>query len=925
MLVPERQSLSREGIAVRIGGRALDILTALVERAGELVTKRELMERAWSGVFVDESNLKVNMAALRKVLGDEVDAARFIATVPGKGYRFIAPVQATELPGLSASTAQDAVRNNNLPFVTTRIFGRKLAIEAISRDLEDHRLVSIVGPGGIGKTTVALEVAESLLDRYPEGVWLVDLSPLADPDFVPSSIATAIGMTADTPNILATLCEYLRDRHMLILLDSCEHLIETIAACADAILMSAPQIVVLATSRERLRTRDEQVLRLEALDIPPSLPDIDARQALEFSAVQLFVDRASDRLETFHFDDADSLVVAEICRKLDGHPLAIELAATRVGTFGVQGVLQQFDTHFGRALTQRGGPPRHRTLTAMIEWSYALLSETERVIMRRLSVFSAAFDLGSASAVASDQLVGPIGVRDGIANLVDKSLITVEIREHGTAYRQWDTTRSYALDKLVASGEFDEMRRRHAEHFLVMAQGAGLDNGRLGEEQWIDRYTHRLDDLRAAAKWAFGPTGDPELGVRLTVAMIPFWKRLSLAEECRAAAERALDDRIAGYRSRYENLILQQTVGATLLDIQGTVPEARVALRAALAAAESLNDVERQLECLRGLVKFELLTGDSHAALALSERMRTLTDQRTSADAGTGTALEWLGQLTAARDHLDRAILSGEARTRTSRFEFNQHLMALVSMMQVLWMQGFADQAQAMAQRIMDEADASHYAWSYCYAHFQSATLSLHLRDYVTAKRLMDEGTAHAAKHGLTFWRSTVVAGQLCRWKLYTGERVDLPEMRSILADVRERGFRMYYPHLLTNFGEALARQGDLRGGLSAIDEAISLCETTGQIVVIPEILRIKGNVIAWQDPNDWKRARNSHREAIALARRDGTPAWEIRAAVSLVKLSRLYGADAEAEESLATAYGRFTEGFATGDLMRASALLDAR
>jgi predicted ATPase/DNA-binding winged helix-turn-helix (wHTH) protein len=932
VLIPERQQLLKDEAPVRIGGRALDLLTALVERPGEVVSKRELMEHTWPDVTVEECNLKVNMGLLRRTLGDDVGAARYIATVTGRGYRFIAPVSIVAGSRPAPTPTQSRARNHNLPFGITRIFGRVNTIDLIDRDLETSRLVSIVGPGGIGKTTVALAVAENRVDFYPDGVWLVDLSPLVDPTLIPTAIATVVGMAADSPNVLATLCEFLRDRRMLILLDSCEHLIARAVYCVEAILAAAPAVRILATTREPLRLGGERVRRLAGLDVPPVEPCLDAKQASSFSAVELFVDRATDRLETFRLTD-DVASVAGICRKLDGHALAIELAATRVGTFGVKGILEQFNGRFGATLDQRGGPDRHRTLTATIEWSYRLLPDIERLLMQRLSTFAGAFDLDAACAVATDAEVSQARVLEGLASLVDKSLVSAELRGSEVEYRLWDATRSYALDRLCDSGAADQARRRHAEHCLTMAARAAEDDPQLSPASWSARHAHVLDETRVASAWAFNNPAAAELGVRLTIAAIPLWRRLSLAEECRVAVERALDDRLAPHRSSAQELVLLQTMAATLLNVQGTLPEVKVTLERALAIAVSLNDTTRQIECLRGLSEYELWTGDSHAVLALSEKMRAISGgalpaAEVSADAGTGSALEWLGELDGARHHLAKALNNSRydfSRFSHDRFEFNQRLVTQVSMTHVLWMQGFADQAQATARRMVEEAEASHYAWPFCFARFQATTLALHLRDYDTGKRLMDEGMEHAAKHGITFWRDSIVAGAYARWQLYKGQLVDLAKMQMVLSAMRERGSRMYYPHLLTNYGEAVARQKDVHEGLAAIDEAIGLCEATGQIVVIPEILRIKGNVIRWELPSQWRLAKDCYREAIERSRHDGTPAWEIRAATSLVKLTRRHDKDGEAEAALDAAYGRFSEGFATGDLIRARALLDSR
>lgn len=471
VLLPSRQVLLREGVQARIGNRSLEILNALVERPGELVTKRELFERVWPHTVVEEGNLKVNMAALRRVLGDGPRTIQYIATVIGRGYRFVAPVQHVGPEGSVSSIAASLPRRDNLPHQTTRVIGRGEVIRAITQELAASRLVSIVGAGGVGKTTVALAVAEQRIGDFKDGVWLIDLAPLREASLVPNAIAAAVGLATHAADMLAALTNFLKDREVLLVLDNCEPFIDAAAFCADRLLAGTAGTRILATGREPLRLKGERVRRLAGLDTPPALAEIALADAVTFPAVELFIERAEDRIEALDLSEADVRRVAEICRKLDGLPLAIELAATRVDTFGVEDLLRRLDDHIRVLSGHRGAPERHRTLFAMIRWSYDLLSVSESALLRGLSVFASTFGLDAALAVGSNsaELLRSI---DDLASLVAKSLLSVETGEEAVTYRLLETTRAYCLERLRSSGEEEITRRRHAEHIHAVLQQA---------------------------------------------------------------------------------------------------------------------------------------------------------------------------------------------------------------------------------------------------------------------------------------------------------------------------------------------------------------------------------------------------------------------------------------------------------------------
>lgn len=462
VLNPEQQMLVEDQSPVTLGGRAFDLLTALVEQPGVVLSKNELLARGWPGLVVEEANLKVNIAALRRALGEKAGSLQYIATVIGRGYRFVAPVR-TERPARAAAEDRLAGGQSNLPPAIVGIVGRAGDIAQIQKGLEVDRLLSIVGAGGMGKTTVAVAVAEGFAGQVSDGAWFVDLARIDDPDQVHGAIAQAIGLPVHGPAARDDVLAHLRSRKLLLVLDNCEHLIEAVASCAQQLLAEAPQVRILATSREPLRINGERVYRLPPLDAPPIAPSLQAGALLAFPATQLFIERAAARNRAFHVEDEDAPIVAEICQRLDGLALAIELAANSASAFGVRELLGLLDGRFRQLGGLRSWPDRHQTMTAAIDWSYNLLSEEERAVLRRLSVFPAAFTLQSACRIAETgcDLTSPI---ETLASLVDKSLVTAEPAGATVAYRLLDTTRAYAMRKLAESDEDQWVRQRYAHH-----------------------------------------------------------------------------------------------------------------------------------------------------------------------------------------------------------------------------------------------------------------------------------------------------------------------------------------------------------------------------------------------------------------------------------------------------------------------------
>jgi predicted ATPase len=926
VLIPERQLLLEGKNPVRIGGRALALLTALVEHSGQLVDKRALMALAWPDTVVDESNLKVNIGALRRALGDGGSHdARYIVTVTGRGYQFVAPVTKAASPDLAATSTTTA-RRHNLPIGTTRILGRADAIDTIRSELETSRLVTIVGTGGIGKTTVALAVAERALEAFADGVWLVDLGVLKDPSLVPHAIANALGLVVNTPNVLVELHDFLRERELLLVLDSCEHLIEVAAPCASRILVEATRVKVLATSREPLTQRGELVHPLPALGTPPGSALLSAREALAFPAVQLFVDRASDRLESFELSDDDAPTVAEICRRLDGLALAIELAATRIDAFGVGGLLQQLDDGLPLLVGRRAGPERHRTLTATLDWSYGLLPVDESAVLRAVSVFARVFDIDAAAVVSGGT---PAEAGETLAQLAAKSLLATNLSADAAAYRLLETTRVYCLQRLLQSGDDASIRRRHAEHVCGMLERGQNEWGLRSAAQWESTYGRVLDDLRAALAWAGGDPGTRALAIRLTVAGLLLWNHFSLLEECRVHVSSAIEklDGAGLVGSAFE-MHLQVWLGGSTMFTRGLTPLAIDATRRALELALQLDDTESQLRCLRTIGLFQHLTGDHAAGLGTFETFVSLAALRgshSSPDGETQVSISefFVGRLPSARRRVERlrANASKEASARqTIRYQSDVYCtMGCVASI-VEWLTGSPDTGALSAQSTIDYALGTRHHLTVNDALAASCPvfyLSGRFHDCARSIELLDE---LGARHGISTRRPIAMFFHAALSRAEGRPADAIESLERAIAAFRSIKHMARMPFYLSVVADTLRDIGDFERAHSAAAEALALAQAQSEGWCHPEVLRVQASVLAARGEAD--AAEATYLESVALAQRIGALSWRLRAAHSLAGLWSSQSRTDEAYALLRPTYDEFSEGFQTPDLVAANRLL---
>ncbi|UPK37200.1 helix-turn-helix transcriptional regulator [Bradyrhizobium sp. 186] len=915
---------------LELGSRALDILIMLVERAGEVVTHKELMSRAWPNVTVDEANLRVHVAGLRKALGEGRDGARFITNVSGRGYCFVAPVTrlATQRPAPQVrKVVSDRLRQ--LPAQLARMVGRDDTVRALSAQLLTRRLVSIVGPGGMGKTTVAVSIAHALIDDFDGAVFFVDLGALTDPSLVPTAVASALGLMIQAQDPLLSLLAFLGDRRALLLLDSCEHVIEAAAALAEPVVSAGPQVHILTTSREALRVEGEHVHLLYPLDSPLTEAGLTAVEALLFPTVQLFMERAAASGYRSELSDSDAPIVAGMCRKLDGIALAIELAASQVGFYGIRGTAELFDNRFKLLwLGRRTAMPRHQTLNAMLDWSYNLLPERDRLVLCRLSVFIGVFTLREALSVAGTASNDP-DVTVSVASLVTKSLVSTTVIDDRTYYRLLDTTQAFAAGKLDERGEADGVARRHAVYYSKYLENREVVKSAV-RGQDLSGFAQHVGNVRAALEWAFSDHGDIAIGAELATWAAPLFVSLSLLDECRKWCERALAALGDTERSTKTEMILQEFLALSSMFTKGNGSEVRTAIERGLSLAETLVDRDHQLQLLAGLNIFLTRIADFRGALAVAERGVSIADAAKDlaglviTDWMLGVSYHLVGNQAAAQHHCEsgmaRSVELGQSNA--SFFGYDHRVRALVALARALWLRGFPERAVQVARQAIDEAERQDQPVSVCIALIYAAPVFLWSGNFERAGGYIERLIAYAGRYLLAPYRAVGMAlkGELAVIRGEAGAGLHL------LRDALETLHAEQHKILVTVFTGALAdglrKAGQFDEALLTINGALARAAHCGATFDMPELLRIKGQILATMPRRDLASGVDCLMQSIAVAREQSALGWELRSAMDLARLLSESGQYDQARDTLVPVYDRFTEGFETADLRAARCLI---
>jgi predicted ATPase/DNA-binding winged helix-turn-helix (wHTH) protein len=908
--------------AVPLGGRAMDLLIVLVEEANKVVGRRTLIERVWPKRGAEQVSLRVHISALRKAL-DQIDPGRrYIANVPGRGYSFVVPVTT-----LSSPTSEDVKRSSKyrLPTRLKRMIGRNDALAAIRTKLSEQKFVTIVGPGGIGKTTVAVAVAHEMSAIFNSQVYFVDLGALGDASLVAPAVAAALGISVQTNNVVPALIDRLQEGPTLIILDGCEQLIDGASSIAEQLIRQVPALYLLATSREAMRVEGEHVYELCALACPPADSNLSAPDVMLYPSVQLLIDRVRAVQGNFELTDADASIAARICRRLDGIPLAIELAAGRIGIFGLSKTATLLDERLNLSwVGRRTSLPRHQTLNATLEWSYGLLREEEKRVLRQLSVFAGGFTFEAAVAVVADKTLDEANVSDCVWELRSKSMIAARGQEE--RLRLLDTTLAFASRRLAESGEENECRRRHALYFCdLFKQGAALD---LPEKfKMLER---ELDNLRAALNWSFSTDGDGKIGVELAAVSAGTWMAIGLLTECREWMTKAisrLEDASAGPR---QEIAIRSALASCMMFTDGMTEESYASWEKTRLLAERLDETECQLDSLLVLWAHQIRLPNYPGATELADRcgdVAAASGNRgaiATANYMRGVTYHHSGRILQAEPYFELSLHRDDESSRQSlikRFGYDRKVDALAVLANLAWLRGCPDQARRLNHTSIAEARQLDHAVPLCVA-LAWASFNMYVTSpndpetEVFANELID----HAAKYAVESYYGFGLSMQaLCRARRTDGEAAWATLYRG-LEKLSMARYRVFNWILQAEFARCAAVAGRARQGLAVFEQAkIDLDEIHW---CAPELRRIRGE-LALANGEGLEAGRQYFIGAYELSEKQASLSWALRAATSLVIAEKSAGRKEAAWRTLQSTYTKFREGLETDDLLLAKQVLN--
>ena len=928
-LFPGKRLLVKDGVPQDIGGRALDLLFTLVSRPGQVLSKRELLQRVWPDTVVEEGSLRFHMTHLRRILGEDgASAARYIATQVGVGYAFVEPVELLQessatlsLPALHEAAQHRLAQVGALP-QRPHLIGREADVQSVLERLAEPKLLTVVGTGGVGKTSLAVEVGYRAAEAGHGRVRFIDLAQVEDAALVPSALAAALGLPVQAEDPIFVLLAHLQSSRVLLIVDNCEHLVDTVCAIAERLRDAAPGTCLLATSREPLRARQEQVYWLGPLACPPSQGNLSFNELMAFPAVRLFVERASLGESAAQLDPQDARLIADMCLRLDGMALPIELAAVRAATHGIQATHALLGERFSLVWSgHRTAVPRQQTLRATLDWSYELLTPTEQCVFECLSVFVGPFSLAAAAEVVSDESIDPLSAAATLDALTAKGLVSLEHAQGADSYRLLEMTRAYAKEKLSARGHerVQALSLRHAAFHLEILGKLGTSPEQRFEG--ASALACQLGNLRSALEWSFGPEGDPGLALPLAAASVPVFLHFSLLVECRDWCSRAIVLLELGYFGTPIEMDLQAALGLVLMFTRGNSGASEAALSRAMELADSLQDHDAQIKLLGCLQIFYERIGDFPSSLAWAERAIVVGNRIGEPEAIAvasslaGVSHHLLGDQHSARRELEHALRNSgpSRRSHTIHYGFDHRNRTGLALARTLWLLGYPEQSSRWADRVEAEAEALDHPVTHCIALVWTLGIHIWNGDLDKAAQRLDTFSriAEANLFGPYIAATLGMRGAIA---IRAGEH---EAAIAWLQDSLDQLHGMRYELLTTSFEIALAEGLVLanrpKEALAQVASTIAHCRRSGDAFALPELLRIQAGILQRLDQST--EATALFEESLALSRTQGARAWELRIVMDLATLASEQGHLAEARALLAGCGEWLSEGFDTLDV----------
>jgi predicted ATPase/DNA-binding winged helix-turn-helix (wHTH) protein len=917
-IYPGQRKLLCRGVEVRLGGRAMDVLRVLAKKKGALVHSDELFAAAWSDVFVHESNLKVTVAALRRTLREYSPSHEYIGNVVGRGYWLSSDVR-------PLSSSDDIPRSAPLPELRT-IIGRDEEIAELCETMVHYRLSTIAGAGGMGKTTVAVAAAQIFEDEAGHAVTFVDLARVVSEEFVASTIAAALGISVEGKDVLPAAASLLARRKALLVLDTCEHVQREVARICDVLLEDTANLRILATSRRVLGSQFEHVVWLPPLTVPPEGQDDTVEAVLAYSGPQLLATLASDKAG-YRIAEKDARAIAEICRRLDGAPLAIELASSRLKGRSADLVLGELEDRFRRLRRDGpGGPLRQQTLLLTLEWSYALLTRSEADALRAISIFSGTFVTDSVIYVGAALELVPATVLEAISGLLGKSMLSIDQGAGEPRYRLLDNTRAFARDLLVAHDELDRVSARHAHLQLEILERANSEQAGMPVRDWQMLCAGQVDDLRKAIDWVLYGRRDLLLGMKLVAAGLPLWQTLSLDLEIFRNCTTALAE-LDGIDCKDPTLELNLAVGlAAVSALLSNDTEKTVAtFQRAIDLARVALDANAEFRALGALALYAVLRGTQ------SEPAGTLEAMGKAAIRTNDPFALWEQQhVYAFWESCSGYFSSGHARLESifveldaypehllTKSQVNIKLMMRTNFAATAWYAGKIGRTQKLVNETLEMALAVGHGLTlaYCLGTGLIDAL-LQMGDYQKAEYGIDLLERTIDRHGLGAW----VAKAKCYRAAFEAfsERSDPERLRLAFDGLGGKAANVEHQAYFAILAGAMLEAEHIDDVLEVSDFVFTL---GAQRWVRPEFLRIKAGTEQAKGQID--RAEATLRASLRDTDEIEVPSFKFRAAYDLALLLHERGASMQARELLAPLFSQFSDGFDTRDLRRARELLE--